>query len=322
MADTSARMLRLLSLLQSHRHWPGPELCDRLGVSERTLRRDVDRLRGLGYQVESVPGAAGGYQLSAGSTLPPMVFDHDEAVALAIGLGNVAVGTDPSTAEASLRALAKLTAMLPAAVRAQIELMSSVTETNPWLRAGPAPAAAVLGTVAQACRDNVRVRFDYNAADQTPSHRYAEPYRLVTLGRRWYLVAYDLDRDNWRTFRVDRISDPSPSRNSFTPRPLPAKDLPAYVNQRIRELRTTIEVTLAFRADVERVKAAVGPWADVTPGPDASTAVVTMATDSLDWAVATIAGVDADFSVIAPPELASLLSRLAGRVSRNNVGAG
>jgi predicted DNA-binding transcriptional regulator YafY len=316
MADTSARMLQLLSLLQLHRHWPGAELAERLEVSERTVRRDIDRLRSLGYPVESLPGVAGGYQLGAGSSLPPMVFDHDEAIALAIGLRDVAHGSDPSTAEASLRALAKLTSMLPASVRHHIDLMSSVTEANPLLSRNPSPDVAVLGSIAQACRDTVRLTFEYTAVGDVSSRRYVEPYRLVTIGRRWYLVAYDLDRNDWRTFRVDRTREPMPSHNSFDPRELPASDLVSYIQARIRDLKTTTDVEFLVHAPVERVSAVLGRWATVTAGPRRGTSRVHMVTDSFDWPLVALANVDADFTVVAPPELASYLVRFAERIGR------
>lgn len=318
MADASGRMLRLLSLLQLHRYWSGAELAERLDVSERTVRRDVDRLRQLGYPVDSVPGNGGGYQLGAGSELPPMVFDHDEAIALAIGLRDVAHGSDPGTAEASMRALAKLTSMLPASVRAKVDLMSAVTEHNPLVRYGPAPAVDVLGSIAQACRDVVRLRFRYVASDATPTERYVEPYRLVTLGRRWYLVAFDLDRDDWRTFRIDRVSEPAPAHNTFDPRPLPSSDVARYVNERIRELRTTFEVELLIRAPVEKVQASFGRWATVTRGPSAGTSRVRMVTDSLEWPIVGLFNVGAPFDVLSPPELDERLATLAELITKRS----
>ncbi len=316
MADTSARMLRLLSLLQLHRHWPGGELAERLEVSERTVRRDIDRLRSLGYPVESLPGSAGGYQLGAGSALPPMVFDHEEAIALAIGLRDVAHGTDPSTAEASLRALAKLTAMLPRSVRHYIETMSSVTDANPLARRIPSPDVAVLGTIAQACRDVVRMTFTYTAADESSLQRYVEPCRLVTLGRRWYLVAFDLDRNDWRTFRVDRVKEPVPSRNSFDQRDLPSNDLPGYIQARIRELRTTFEVELTVNAPVEAVTASVGSWTTVTGGPQPGTSTVRMLSDaSFDGPMVALSNLDADVTIVSPAEFRDHLRRLTERVN-------
>lgn len=310
-------MLRLLSLLQVHRHWRGDELAERLDVSERTLRRDIDRLRGLGYPVESVTGVTGGYQLAAGSSVPPMVFDHDEAVALAIGLRDVSQSTDAPTAEASLRALAKLTAMLPTTVRQKIELMSSVTDTNPMIRRLAPPAADVLGAIAQACRDSVRLTFDYGAADGAQTTRYVEPYRLVTLGQRWYLVAFDLDRNDWRTFRADRATNAAPLRNSFTARPLPASDLARYVDERIREMRPTIDVEFVVAADEADTRRAVGKWATVLPGPQPGTSRVTMTTDSFDWPLIALANVGVDFEVLSPPSFAEHVAQFAVRSERS-----
>ena len=318
MADTSARMLRLLSLLQLHRHWPGTELADRLEVSERTVRRNIERLRTLGYPVESLPGVAGGYQLAAGSALPPLVFDRDEAVALAIGLREVAHGSDPSAAEASLRALAKLTAMLPSTVRSQIEIMSSVIERVEPGWSSPTPDVIVLGTIAQACRDSVRVSFDYTANDESVTERYVEPYRLVTIGRRWYLAAFDDARNDWRTFRVDRIRKPVPSRNSFDPRPLPQADMASYVHKRIRNLRPSVDVEILVYASVDHVKKRIGRWATITPGPGEDTARVHMVTDSLDWPMLALANLEADFTVISPPELANQVTKFATRCRPNN----
>jgi predicted DNA-binding transcriptional regulator YafY len=316
MADTSARMLKLLSLLQLHRHWPGNELAERLEVSERTLRRDVERLRTLGYPVDSTTGVCGGYRMTAGSGLPPMVFENDEAIALAIGLRDVAHGSDPATAEASLRALAKLIAMLPPAVRRQVDLMSNVTEANPLVRTATTPAVEVLGTVAQACQDAVRLHCAYQAADQSVSQRYVEPYRLVTLGRRWYLLAFDLDRNDWRTFRVDRITEPEATRNPFVPRPLPAHDVAGYVETRIRALRSTIDVELLVFAPPDVVAARLGRWATVVAGTNGGTSRVTMTADSLDWPLIALANVDADFEVIEPPQLRDRLLELAARFMR------
>lgn len=306
-------MLRLLSLLQVHRHWRGDELAERLDVSERTLRRDIDRLRGLGYPVESVTGATGGYQLAAGTSVPPMVFDHDEAVALAIGLRDVSQSSDPETAEASLRALAKLTAMLPATVRHKIELMSSVTDTNPGIRRLAPPAADVLGAIAQACRDSVRLTFDYGAADGARTTRYVEPYRLVTLGQRWYLVAFDLDRNDWRTFRADRAANAVPLRNSFTARPLPASDLARYVDERIREMRPTIDVEFVVSANETATRRAVGKWATVSPGPRPGTSRVSMTTDSFDWPLIALANIGGDFESLSPPTFADHVAQFARR---------
>lgn len=314
--DTSARMLRLLSLLQLHRHWSGAELAERLEVSERTLRRDVDRLRQLGYLVESVRGIEGGYQMAAGASLPPMVFEHDEAVALAIGLRDVAHGDDTETAAASVRALAKLVAILPPVVRHQVEIVADVTDSRATGWASVTPPPDVLGTVAQACRDGVRLTFTYRTADQVETQRYVEPYRLVTRGRRWYLVAFDPDRDDWRTFRVDRMSQPSPSRNQFTPRALPADDLAEYVAERIRALRTTHHVEIIVEVDGDTARKAIGRWVTVEDLA-ADRCRLTMTTDSFDWPLLAVSSLNAEFEVVGPAALKDHLAGVGVLLARN-----
>src|SRR5690242_7653356 len=192
MANTSSRTLRLLSLLQTHRYWPGPELADRLGVSARTLRRDVDRLRELGYPVEAQRGLEGGYQLGAGASLPPLVLEDDEAVALALGLRLAAQGAVDGIEEASVRALAKVGQIMPPRLRRQVEALRTATVPAAWRGGGPNVDAEALTLLAQACRDEERLRFGYTAQNGEQSSRHVEPHRLVSMGRRWYLVAYDL----------------------------------------------------------------------------------------------------------------------------------
>jgi predicted DNA-binding transcriptional regulator YafY len=320
-SNTSSRLLRLLSLLQHHRHWPGSELADRLEVSHRTLRRDIDRLRQLGYPVESSRGVDGGYELAAGSTLPPLLLDEREAIALAVGLHGAAHSVHTDVAEASVSALAKVVAMLPAALRGRVQVVGDVTVGARWSGAGHggghgALSADVLGRVAQACRDSVRLRFDYSAADATASHRYVEPYRLVALASRWYLVAYDLDRHDWRTFRVDRLSEPEPSRNMFDPRPLPADDLAAYVRDRISSLRNVLHVEVIVHAGVEHVAEVVGQWATTSSTEMPDRTRLTMDVDSLDWPVLALSALGADFEVVTPPELADRVRECGERFAR------
>src|SRR4051794_26744044 len=208
--NTSARMLRLLSLLQTHRYWPGGELADRLDVSARTLRRDVDRLRELGYVVDAVRGVAGGYQLRAGGQLPPLLLEDEEAVAIAVSLQSSAAGGTPGMEEPSVQALSKVISLMPPRLRRQMDALRSQTEQLPW-SGGPALDPALLSILAQACRDCEPIHFTYTAAprdgrEAEPTDRWVEPHRMVSMGRRWYLVAYDRDRQDWRSFRVDRLS--------------------------------------------------------------------------------------------------------------------
>ncbi len=314
MAATSARTLRLLSLLQHHRFWPGPELAGRLEVSARTLRRDVDRLRELGYPVESTRGIEGGYQLAAGATLPPLVLDNDEAIALVVGLHAAAHSGVADVAEPSLRALTKVVQMLPARLQRDAEALRSMTVSAQPSAAGAAVASDTLSVIAQACRDSVRLRFGYAARDGAASERTVEPYRLVTLGRRWYLVAYDMDRTEWRTFRADRMSAPDPSRNAFTPRPLPADDLVSYVQAGIAQLFTAHQVEIEVSANAERVQDVVGRWGTVTEL-GVGRCRLAMTTEYLDWLVVLLGTIDADFEVITPPALADLVARIGRRFS-------
>src|SRR5712691_12421317 len=232
MANTSSRTLRLLSLLQTHRFWPGDELADRLQISPRTLRRDIDRLRELGYPVDAQRGVDGGYQLAAGAVLPPLVLDDEEAVALAIGLRTAAQGAVVGIEEASVRALAKVVQVMPPRLRRRVDALRSATEQAVWA-AGPTIDAGLLTAVAQACRDEERLRFSYTVQSGEQTARHVEPHRLVSLGRRWYLVAFDLTRQDWRSFRVDRLDSPRSTSMRFSPRELPASDAVAFVRRGI-----------------------------------------------------------------------------------------
>ena len=203
MVQTSARLLALLSLLQMRREWRGEELADRLEVGARTIRRDVDKLRSLGYPVESARGVAGGYRLGAGGELPPLLLDDAEAVAVAVGLRTAASGSIAGIEETSVRALAKLEQVLPSRLRRRVRALGEVTSAFSFEQ--PQIDADLLADVAAACRDGVQVRFAYIARDDRRSQRSTEPTAVVYSGHRWYLVAFDLDRDDWRTFRVDRI---------------------------------------------------------------------------------------------------------------------
>jgi predicted DNA-binding transcriptional regulator YafY len=319
MASTSSRMLKLLSLLQTHRYWPGADLADRLEVSPRTLRRDIDRLRELGYPVEAQRGLEGGYQLAAGAALPPLVLDDDEAVALAIGLRAAAQGAVSGIEDASVRALAKVVQVMPPTLRRRVDALGSATMLGLW----PGNAvldAEVLTTLAQSCRDEERVRFSYTAADGQKTTRHVEPLRLVSLGRRWYLVAYDLLRQDWRTFRLDRLSSVRSTGMRFHPRQLPAADAAAFVRASIgsmRESQPLIEAEVfASEADVKSI---IGRFAVVEPLGDAGNGKrcrVRMHVDHLDWAIFTLGMVRSEFKVVGPPELVEQLQEWSTRFAR------
>ncbi|GAA5107533.1 YafY family protein [Alloalcanivorax gelatiniphagus] len=312
--STSERMLRLLSLLQTHRYWPGPELSDRLEVSARTLRRDVDRLRELGYTVDAVRGAAGGYQLRAGGSLPPLLLEDEEAVAVAVGLRSAAAGSVAGMDDWSVQALSKVLSLMPPRLRRQMDAVASQTESpGPW-EGAPVFDAAVLTTLAQACRDSEVLRFDYAAREAEVSHRRVEPLRLVSLGRRWYLVAYDRDRLDWRSFRLDRIADPEPTGQRFRPRELPAEDALAFVQQGIRRMPQRYAVRVRVATDADELATRVGRWATVTA--DGEGCVLEMNVDDLDWPVMVLAGSGADFVVESPRELAEKVAEVGARFSR------
>ena len=209
MLETAARLLRLLALLQARRDWSGPELAGQLGVTTRTVRNDVARLRRLGYPVHATPGLAGGYRLGVGAALPPLLLDDEEAVAVAVGLRTAAGGTVTGIEETSRRALAKLEQVLPSRLRSRVNALQTYTVSAP--ARGPTVDADILTAIAAACRDRQRLRFDYRTHDGTGGARVVEPHRLVHTGRRWYLLAWDNDRHDWRTFRVDRMQPRLPT---------------------------------------------------------------------------------------------------------------
>ncbi|MEU9078931.1 YafY family protein [Kitasatospora sp. NPDC048538] len=316
MANTSTRTLRLLSLLQTHRYWPGGELADRLGVSIRTLRRDVDRLRELGYPVEAQRGVDGGYQLAAGAALPPLVIDDEEAVALAVGLQAAAESPVEGIAEASVRVLAKVAQVMPARLRRRVEALRAVTvPIGGGTPAGPGVDPDRLTAVALACRDTERLRFSYSAADGRGSRRHVEPHRLVCLHRRWYLVAYDLDRQDWRTFRLDRLSSPQGSGTRFGPRELPAEDAAAFVRAGLDGVPRPHRVEALVAAPAETVRAHVGRWGTVEEV-DAGHCRLLMTADSLDWPAMALGSLGAEFRVTAPAELRVLVEEWGARFTR------
>jgi predicted DNA-binding transcriptional regulator YafY len=316
MANTSMRMLRLLSLLQTHRYWPGAELAGRLEVSPRTLRRDIDRLRELGYPVQAQRGAEGGYQLAAGAALPPLVVDDEEAVALAVGLQAAAESAVEGIAESSVRALAKVVQVMPGRLQRRVEALRAMTVPASW--GGPAQTAVdpgVLTSVAVACRDSERIRFGYTAADGQRSARHVEPLRLVSLRRRWYLVGYDLDRQAWRSYRVDRLSGPQGTGARFRPRELPAADAAAFVRAGIDSVHAGYEVEVLVDAPAAAVRERIGRWSTVEEA-GAARSRVRMTADSLDWPVMALGAVGADFEVLGPPELADQVRDWGRRFSR------
>jgi len=320
--DTPARLLRLLALLSSRASWRADELVERLGVTERTIRRDIHRLRDLGYPVDAVTGPYGGYSLGAGGRLPPLLLDDEEAVAVAIALH--AVAQRDGLAEAALRALTKLAQVLPVPLRERVAAFGSVAVGVGWPRDRFADAGGVAGTgepegigvlmsLAVVCQRSERTRFDYRSGEGVESARHVEPFRLVSLGQRWYLVARDVDRAAWRTFRVDRVTRVRPTGARVVHRDPP--DAAALVAEgvavRAYEHVGVVRLHLPFDEAVQVVPPTVGL---VRADPDdAGSSIVEMGGD-LDWVARYLAGLRASFVVLEPPALRDELRLVAERL--------
>ncbi|MEV5592328.1 YafY family protein [Streptomyces sp. NPDC052496] len=319
MSDTPARLLKLLTLLQTGRERTGTELAERLGVSPRTVRRDIDRLRGLGYPVDAAIGAIGGYRLASGTAMPPLLLDDEEAVAIAVGLHTAAGGTVADVAETSVRALAKLEQVLPARLRDRVTALQEATVPLYGLLTGggtaPVTDPAVLTALATACRRGERVRFAYTAADGAPGKRHTEPYRLVSADRRWYLVAYDLDRTDWRTFRTDRISGPRLTGARCVPdRRPPTPDAAAFVAESVTSHRARHRALVTLHTSLEdataRLPAGTGLLEPLTP----DSCLLRTGGDALDWLAFRLGLLGVPFEVHEPPELIAYLHDLGTRL--------
>jgi predicted DNA-binding transcriptional regulator YafY len=316
MADPTSRMLKLLSLLQTHRHWGGAELAGRLEVSERTLRRDVDRLRGLGYPVDATRGTDGGYQLAAGSQLPPLLLDDEEAVAIAVGLRATAVSPVAGIDETSVRALAKLEQVLPARLRHRVGALQHFTESARPFQDGATIDPSDLTEIAGACRDAVRLRFDYERRDGVFGGRMVEPHRLVSTGRRWYLVAWDVDRGDWRTFRVDRMVEPKALTRTFEPRVLPdGVDAAAFVEAGLQSAWAPAEAVLTLAAPLDEV-AGWSPMAGMSlETVDADHCRLHLRADNFTWLAVNVALLPFPVVDLAPADLADEVRRMADRLT-------
>ncbi len=316
MVETSARLLRLLSLLQSTREWSGAELAARLGVTPRTVRRDVDRLRGLGYPVHSTTGTAGGYQLGAGAQLPPLLLDDEEAVAVAVGLRTAANGGVQGIEESSERALAKLEQVLPHRLRRRVSALNAYTVPMLPTHRAPSVEASVITELAHSCRDHQRLRFAYEAHDGTATRRVVEPHRLVSTYRRWYLVAWDVERADWRTFRVDRITLTPPHGSRFTPRTPPADDLAAWVSEGVSVRAYPAQAAVLLRVPVERAAEVVSRSWGTLEAVDGESCLFRTAGPSLEVILPYILMLGFDFEVREPAELLPLVETLRDRLER------
>jgi predicted DNA-binding transcriptional regulator YafY len=320
MIETSARLLELLSLLQARTSWSGSALAERLEVDSRTVRRDIERLRRLGYPVRSTPGAGGGYRLGAGAEMPPLLLDAEEAVAVAVGLRTATSVGVTGIEETSVRALAKLEQVLPARLRRRVSALGAATIPYPW--SGPTIDHEVLSAIATACRDHERLRFQYEGYDGAGSRRLVEPHRLVHTGRRWYLVAWDVRREDWRTFRVDRIGSVPQPDTRFSPREPPAADIAAYVARAISSTRDRHQARVVLHAPladaVLRVPHALGTLEAI----DARRSLLRAGSDWLGGLVALIVEIGVDFEVLEPPELVERVRLLAERLARASARGG
>ncbi|TDC37430.1 transcriptional regulator [Micromonospora sp. KC213] len=315
MLETSARLLRLLSLLQTARDRTGPELAERLNVSTRTVRNDIDRLRNLGYPVHGTRGAVGGYRLGAGAALPPLLLDDEEAVAVAVGLRTAAGGSVAGIEETSLRALAKLEQVLPARLRRRVAALGAYTVRVPHDEPGPTVDTDILSLLSSACRDRERLRFDHARHDGTTGRRDVEPYRLVTWGRRWYLVAFDPQRDDWRTFRVDRITPRTPTGPRFTPRK-PPEDVVDRVRRGVSSAAWRHRARILVHAPAEVVTARINPAVGTVEPVDSDRCLLHTGADRLETIAVWLGLLDADLTVEDPPELRALLRTLGERYLR------
>ncbi|MFF3327203.1 helix-turn-helix transcriptional regulator [Streptomyces sp. NPDC002889] len=321
MLETSARLLRLLSLLQAHREWSGAALADRLGVTPRTVRRDVDRLRELGYPVNASPGTGGGYQLGVGAELPPLLLDDEEAVAVAVGLRTAAGQGIEGIGETSVRALAKLEQVLPHRLRRRVSALN--TFTVPMLRTPRAQLdASVLTDLANACRDSEQLRFDYQDHGGATTRRVVEPHRLVCTERRWYLVAWDVNRRDWRTFRADRITPKPPHGPRFTPRTPPADDLAAYVSKGVSTRTYAAQAVIRLHTSAEEAGRIIGPSDGVLEAVDETHCLLRTGAASLDVLVIHVMLMGVDFEVIEPQELTERIRTARDRLSRALASAG
>ncbi|HET7399784.1 MAG TPA: YafY family protein [Intrasporangium sp.] len=312
MAETTARVLRLLDLLQSRPVWSGTELGARLGVTTRSVRRDVERLRELGYPVNATQGAGGGYQLGAGRRLPPLLLDDDEAVAIAVCLRVAAGGTVEGVGEAAVRTLAKLDQVLPGRLRGQVEAIHAATVTLD--HPGPVVDARALLLLARAVRGLERVTFTYTGVTGPPSLRRVEPYRLVATGRRWYLLAFDLDRDDWRTFRLDRLTDAAATGWRFAPREAP--DAADYVRRAISQSAYDHVARVRIEAPEPVVAQRIPPSVGTVTADGPRRCLLEAGGSDLDAMAMHLGALPWELTVLDPPELREAMGRQADRLAR------
>ncbi len=318
MAETTERVLHLLGLLQQRPVWTGPALAERLGVTTRSIRRDVERLRALGYPVHATQGIGGGYQLGRGRGLPPLLLDNAEAVAVAVSLRMAAGGTVSGASEAALRTLAKLDQVMPPKLRSEVRAIHAATQT---LDSGMATVDGdALLQLARAVRDTVRVRFAYESRDKTPSARTVEPVGLVATGRRWYLMAYDVDRDDWRTFRLDRMTRVAPTTWRFRERE--HEDPAAYVQRAMASAAYRFQARIVVRAPLKEVAERTSVRSVVLTAIDEDTTLLEAGAETLYGLAFHLSFLGWEFEVQEPAELRTALAEMGGRAIRAAGGTG
>lgn len=311
MPDTAARLLRMLALLQRRPSWSGADLADELGVDRRTVRRDAERLRHLGYVIDTTPGPGGGYRLGVGADMPPLLLDDDEAMAVAVLLGVSAGAAIPGLERPALAALARIDRVLPPRLRAQVSALRAATV--PLMSRHDLVPPEHLISLARACDGRERVVFGYRTRQGEEAARRAEPHWLVATDRRWYLVAHDLDRSDWRTFRVDRMTDVRPTGHTFEPRVL--ADPAAFVSQSISVAPYLLRATARLAVPAEQVIHLVAPNVAVLTPSGPEECLLEVGADSLEWIAGYLVGLGIAFRVEEPPELRAYLAELGGRLA-------
>ncbi|WP_067495768.1 YafY family protein [Actinoplanes sp. TFC3] len=304
---TTERVLRLLSLLQHRASWTAAELAAELGVTDRSVRRDVERLRSLGYPVHATVGVGGGYQLGAGTRLPPLLFDDEEAIATAVSLRLASGGTVTGAGDAALRALAKLDQVMPPRLRTEVRAVHNATDT--LFSAGAEVDSDVLMTLARACRDATRVRFGYTGHTGVARERLVEPVRMVATGRHWYLMAHDTDRDDWRTFRLDRMRDVTATTWRFRAREHP--DPVAYIQRSVAEAPYRYLTRVRLHAPADRIRKLVPPTVGRVEEDRDGWCLLIVGGDDLNLIALHVARLGFEAELLDPPELREAAAQLA-----------
>ncbi len=315
--DPTGRALQLLSLLQTGRLWRGAELAERFDVTERTVRRDVDRLRDLGYPVDATPGTAGGYRLAAGAHLPPLVFDDDEAVAVVVGLRAAAGAAIAGIEDTSVQALAKVEQALPDRLRRRVSALDgSVVSLQRAHGDGDVVVPETLSVLASACRGNEEVRFEYRRRDRADSRRLVEPHQLLSAGRLWYLIAWDLRRTDWRTFRLDRLRDVQLAGRRFAPRDIPGGDAAAFLASSVASMHREFDAVVAVQARYDRVDEALSHIEHTALDAEADSCTIRIRANHLDSLVMAAArlALHAPVRIIEPSAVADAVHALIGRL--------